>query len=130
MPKAVIFDVDGTLVDSVDQHAEAWQEAFRHFGHEFDVQSIRGQIGKGGDQLMPVFLSQNDLTNQGEKINQYRSWIFKKKFLPHITAFPSVRAPTRGQQDSCPRVVGQGRRTRHLYADRRCHGPCNHGYLV
>ncbi len=53
MSKAVIFDVDGTLVDSVDLHAEAWQEAFRDFGHEVGFQEVRSQIGKGGDQLMP-----------------------------------------------------------------------------
>ena len=34
MVKAVIFDIDGTLIDSVDLHAEAWQEALRHFGHD------------------------------------------------------------------------------------------------
>ena len=32
MPKAVIFDIDGTLVDSVDLPAAAWVETFRHFG--------------------------------------------------------------------------------------------------
>ena len=56
--KAVIFDVDGTLVDSVDLHAKAWQEAFQHFGHACQLGQIRSQIGKGGDQLMPVFFIQ------------------------------------------------------------------------
>jgi Haloacid dehalogenase-like hydrolase len=32
MIEAVIFDIDGTLVDSVDLHARAWQEALQHFG--------------------------------------------------------------------------------------------------
>lgn len=66
MPKAVIFDVDGTLVDSVDQHAKAWRKAFQAFGHEFDFQAIRSQIGKGGDQLMPVFLPPDVLERQGK----------------------------------------------------------------
>ncbi len=68
MPKAVIFDVDGTLVDSVDQHARAWQDAFRDFGYDFDFQAIRGQIGKGGDQLMPVFLPRDVLEQKGEAL--------------------------------------------------------------
>jgi beta-phosphoglucomutase-like phosphatase (HAD superfamily) len=50
MIKAVIFD--GTLIDSVDSHATSWQDSFRRFGHEFDYEDIRSQIGKGGDQLM------------------------------------------------------------------------------
>jgi phosphoglycolate phosphatase-like HAD superfamily hydrolase len=57
----VIFDVDGTLVDSVDLHALAWQETFRKFGKEISFQDIRRQIGKGGDQLIPVFFSKEEL---------------------------------------------------------------------
>jgi beta-phosphoglucomutase-like phosphatase (HAD superfamily) len=34
MIRAVIFDVDGTLVDSVDLHAKAWQDALRDYGYE------------------------------------------------------------------------------------------------
>ncbi len=51
MAKAVIFDIDGTLVDSVDLHARAWQEAFAKFGKALSYESVRSQIGKGGDQL-------------------------------------------------------------------------------
>ena len=61
MPKAVIFDVDGTLLDSVDLHANAWVDAFRDFGHEVGFQDVRKQIGKGGDQLLPVFLSKEEV---------------------------------------------------------------------
>lgn len=56
MIKSVIFDVDGTLVDSVDLHARAWQEALAYFGKQIPYEKVRNQIGKGGDQLMPVFL--------------------------------------------------------------------------
>ena len=41
MLKAAIFDIDGTLVDSVDLHARAWQEAFAHFGHEVTFEQAR-----------------------------------------------------------------------------------------
>jgi HAD superfamily hydrolase (TIGR01509 family) len=91
MPKAVIFDVDGTLVDSVDLHARAWQEAFRDFGHDIPFQAIRSQIGKGGDQLMPVFLSKPLLEQQGADLEKHRGQIFKDKYLPQVTAFPAVR---------------------------------------
>ena len=64
MPKAVIFDVDGTLVDSVDQHAQAWADAFRAFGHDIGAAALRRQIGKGGDQLLPVFLSAAEIAEK------------------------------------------------------------------
>jgi len=53
--KAVIFDVDGTLIDTNDLHTAAWVETFRHFGVEVDRDDVRREMGKGGDQLMPCF---------------------------------------------------------------------------
>lgn len=91
MPEAVIFDIDGTLLDSVDLHAHAWQEAFRHFGHEIPFHQIRSQIGKGGDQLLPVFLSPQELKEKGERLQEYRSRLFKEKYLPQVKPFPGVR---------------------------------------
>ncbi len=91
MPNAVIFDVDGTLIDSVDLHAHAWQDAFREFGHEIAFDKLRGQIGKGGDQLLPVFLSKAELDATGEALNKRRSEIFGERYLPDIKPFPMVR---------------------------------------
>jgi len=89
--KAVIFDVDGTLVDSVDLHARAWQDAFRHFGHEFPLDQIRNQIGKGGDQLMPVFLSEEEVKSKGEEIQKYRGELFMRRYMSQVKPFPQVR---------------------------------------
>jgi HAD superfamily hydrolase (TIGR01549 family) len=91
MTSAVIFDIDGTLVDSVDLHAEAWQEAFRHFGRDIPYDEIRGQIGKGGDQLIPVFLSRDELDRFGKALDKYRGDLFKRQYLPKVRAFPGVR---------------------------------------
>ena len=90
--KAVIFDIDGTLIDSVDLHAKAWQDAFRYFGHEFAFEKIRSQIGKGGDQLMPVFLTKEEIEARGKEIEDYRGKLFKREYLHSVKAFPQVRA--------------------------------------
>jgi HAD superfamily hydrolase (TIGR01509 family) len=89
--RAVIFDIDGTLVDSVDLHAHAWQEAFRDFGHEIEFDVIRHQIGKGADQLMPALLSKAKIAAHGEALEQHRSTLFKARYLPRVVAFPQVR---------------------------------------
>ncbi|MHC2086579.1 HAD family hydrolase [Methylobacterium sp. WCS2018Hpa-22] len=90
--RAVIFDIDGTLLDSVDLHAQAWVDAFAHFGVETDPALVRRQIGKGGDELMPVFLPPDRVAREGETIEAYRSDLFKREYLDRVRPFPGVRA--------------------------------------
>jgi HAD superfamily hydrolase (TIGR01509 family) len=89
-PRAVLFDVDGTLVDTNDLHAAAWREAFLKFGLDKPVEEIRWQIGKGGDNLIPTLFP--DLSEeQREEIETFRSGLFKRDYLPRATPFPGVR---------------------------------------
>jgi HAD superfamily hydrolase (TIGR01509 family) len=89
--KAAIFDIDGTLVDSVDLHAKAWQEAFAKYGHNIAFDDVRQQIGKGGDQLLPVFLTREEQEKYGKKLEDYRGQLFKEKYMPLVKPFPRVR---------------------------------------
>ncbi|ABF39038.1 HAD-superfamily hydrolase, subfamily IA, variant 1 [Candidatus Koribacter versatilis Ellin345] len=92
MLKAAIFDIDGTLVDSVDLHAEAWVRAFHRFRYQHvTFAEVRSQIGKGGDQLMPVFIPQQDLERIGDALEQWRSELFRREYMPHVKPFPMVR---------------------------------------
>jgi HAD superfamily hydrolase (TIGR01509 family) len=91
MPKAVIFDVDGTLVDSNELHVAAWREAFQRYGKEVDPAALRKQMGKGGDQLMPVFWSKAELEKFGEEMQALRVELFMRKYLPLCRPFPGVR---------------------------------------
>jgi HAD superfamily hydrolase (TIGR01509 family) len=92
MPKAVIFDVDGTLLDTNDLHARAWVQAFRQFGIEVPYEQVRRQMGKGGDQLLPVFVDPAVLEREGDQIETFRTELFKRDYLPRARAFPDVRA--------------------------------------
>ncbi len=91
MLKAVIFDVDGTLVDSVDAHAKAWTEALEKAGVDCDFAAVRHQIGKGGDQLLKEFLSDEEIERQGGKLEEARKEIFTKNYLDGVQGFPKVR---------------------------------------
>ncbi len=90
MYRAIIFDIDGTLLDSVDQHAEAWRQAFDQFGYSFPFPEIRYQIGKGGDKLLEAFLTPEQIHQQGKQIEKFRAELFKKKFLQNCEPFPGV----------------------------------------
>lgn len=91
MIEAVIFDVDGTLIDTVDFHAKAWLWVFARHGHDIPFEDIRAQIGKGGDQLMPVFLPNDVIERLGEQIEKERGEIFKGTYLPQVRALPGAR---------------------------------------
>lgn len=90
MIKGVISDVDGTLVDSNDAHASAWQEAFREFGISLKWEEIRCEIGKGADQLLPRFLTPMQLFPFGTKIHKRKKEIFKNKHLDQVRPLPGV----------------------------------------
>jgi beta-phosphoglucomutase-like phosphatase (HAD superfamily) len=60
MKKMLLSDIDGTLVDSNSLHADSWRRAFEHFGIQVGLDEAWSQIGKGRDQLIPVFVNPND----------------------------------------------------------------------
>lgn len=91
MVENVIFDVDGTLMDSVDEHAEAWRRSFIEFGRDIPFAHVRSQIGKGADQLLPVFFNDEELERFGKDLEEYRSALFKREFLPKVRPFPRVK---------------------------------------
>ena len=105
MPKAAIFDLDGTLLDSVDLHALAWHEAMMKFGHDVTFDQARGQIGKGGDKLIPVFLSPDEQKNHGKELEEWRGKRFKSEYLPLVRPFSAVPNLLRRAQDAGVRVA-------------------------
>ncbi|MGK4004365.1 HAD family hydrolase [Sorangium sp. So ce1036] len=88
---AVIFDVDGTILDTVDLQATAWQRALQRFGHEVSLEKLRHHIGKGADQLLPVFLSAEELRRIGAGIAALHGELYGRELLPRARAFPKVR---------------------------------------
>lgn len=89
--QAAIFDIDGTLIDSVDLHTQAWQRAFRKFDREVSYLEIRAQIGKGGDQLLPSFLSVAEIEELGADLESERDRIFQSELMEQVKPFSKVR---------------------------------------
>ncbi|UAK25736.1 HAD family hydrolase [Sphingomonas nostoxanthinifaciens] len=97
-----MFDIDGTLIDSNDLHVKAWDRAFREHGHNVSADAILGQIGKGGDKLVPALLPDIDEAEQ-KKIDDRHGAIFKAEYLNEARPFPRA-------SDLLRRVHADGRK--------------------
>jgi HAD superfamily hydrolase (TIGR01509 family) len=87
----VLCDIDGTLVQSNWLHAAAWKEAFAGAGVDVELEDVRRQIGKGGDELIPVFVPWWKRQAVEEVLKTYRKHLFETKYLKQVEAFPMVR---------------------------------------
>jgi HAD superfamily hydrolase (TIGR01549 family) len=103
--RAFIFDIDGTLVDSNELHVDAWDRAFRKFGKHFSREALRAQIGKGSDQYLPAFLTPDEINRFGKELDDYRSELFRKEYLPKVRPFPKVRELFQRIRDDDKRVM-------------------------
>lgn len=91
MIKGIIFDIDGTLVDSVDYHAEAWVKAFKEYGYDFAHDTLRQQIGKGSSFIISDLLSPSEAEKLESEIAQYRKQYYQDNLLEKIQPFPKVK---------------------------------------
>ena len=89
--RAVLLDVDGTLVDSNDAHAHAWVEALAERGGRVDFLRVRPLVGMGSDKVLPALIGVAADSAEGELIVRRRGEIFRTNYLPHLR-------PTRGAQ--------------------------------
>lgn len=90
LKRAILFDIDGTLIDSNDAHVEAWRRAFATAGYSFGRTEIHAQIGKGGDNLVPSLLPEASADLQ-TTLTQAQGEIYKREFISEVQPFGGVR---------------------------------------
>ncbi|MDR6988404.1 HAD superfamily hydrolase (TIGR01509 family) [Paenarthrobacter nitroguajacolicus] len=87
--RGVLFDVDGTLVDSSYFHAMAWWQAFRREGLDVEMSAIHRRVGMGGDRLIQDLVPDCPEEMQ-EDLKSAHGAVFST-FWPTLRAFDSVR---------------------------------------
>ena len=88
--RAILFDIDGTLVDSNDAHVEAWQRAFAAGGHSFTRSEIHDQVGKGGDNLVPSLLPDADAGTIA-RLGHAEGGIYRREYMPKVVPFDGAK---------------------------------------
>lgn len=105
-PRAVLLDIDGTLLDSNMAHARAWVDVLQEFGYEPPlVQAAWRLIGMGGDKVLPELTGIEKVSPAGKKITARRREIFLKRYLPTLQPTPGARAFCQRLRDSGIKIV-------------------------
>jgi HAD superfamily hydrolase (TIGR01509 family) len=99
--KGVIFDIDGTLVDSNDAHARSWVDTFAEAGYDVPFDVVRPLIGMGADKLLPRTVGISHESDEGKKLVNRRSEIFRERYLPKLK-------PLKGSRELVLRVRSDG----------------------
>ena len=89
--RGVIFDVDGTLVDSNDAHAHAWVRALHEAGHGVAYEDVRRLTGIGGNKLLQRVTGLDSTSDLARLASQRRAEIFRRDYLPLLRALPGAR---------------------------------------
>lgn len=76
--EAVIFDLDGTLLDTNASHVDAWVEGFAAHGFDVAAERVRPEVGKGGDKLLPAVLGEDVERSRGDAIRDTVSDAFRR----------------------------------------------------
>src|SRR5258705_3107534 len=90
---AFLFDLDGTLVDSVYQHVLAWREALEKLGIELAVWRIHRRIGMSGGLLVNALLQEigRRVTKaEAERLADFHAEAYQR-LVPQVRALPGAR---------------------------------------
>lgn len=91
MIKGILFDIDGTLLDSNDAHAKSWADSLKEFGFDVRYEDVRRKIGMGTDNLLPALVGIEKESELGESLAKRRDEIFKEKYFHLLKPFPRAR---------------------------------------
>jgi HAD superfamily hydrolase (TIGR01549 family) len=100
----IVFDVDGTLVDTNYQHAVAWYEAFRRFDITPALWRIHRAIGMGGDQLVEAVAGREAEESYGDDLRAAWSEAYEG-YLPHVQPFEGAKELLQQVRDRDLRLV-------------------------
>lgn len=97
---AVLFDVDGTLVDSTYHHAIAWQRAFDAVGKPIPLWRIHRSVGMGGDKLVDHVADARVESRHGDEL--------RRRWRKEYAAIRSEIFPLPGATELVRHLSGRG----------------------
>ena len=99
---AIIFDMDGTMIDSMPWHAQAWVEFARRRGMDLDVPDLMARTtGKNGTECIRELLGRDVPQHEADALTREKEDIYRALFSPRF-------AEVAGFRQFAARVVQRG----------------------
>jgi HAD superfamily hydrolase (TIGR01549 family) len=102
--EAMVFDVDGTLVDSNYEHTLAWGRAFRELGVRIPTWRIHRHIGMGGDQLVEAVAGPDVERRLGDRVRDLEKERYHE-LIGEVRPFPEAKNRLATCRDAGLRVI-------------------------
>lgn len=94
---AVLLDLDGCLLESNETHARKWSEALARFGRRVPVARLRGEIGKGGSEILRDLVTPAEHHVLAAAMGAFQTELFLKAF-PRVRPVPGAAAAVRAMR--------------------------------
>jgi phosphoglycolate phosphatase-like HAD superfamily hydrolase len=105
VPKAIVFEVDGTLVDTNVLRARAWQEALARFGRQVRLPRLLAQMAREGDRFLSAFLPEAEYERYAEELTSFHRALFHEEYLGRVKPFVGVTELLRHLRDEGWRIA-------------------------
>lgn len=89
-PFAVLWDLDGTLVDTGDMHFKAWALALPEFGFPFPADKFHGSFGMNNTGTLQVLLGRKPEPELGKAIADRKEALFRELVRGHVRLLPGA----------------------------------------
>ncbi|MBL1376799.1 HAD family hydrolase [Zobellella iuensis] len=102
----LLFDLDGTLVDTMPLHLASWELAAREFGFGYDADWLYDLGGVPSRKIVDIINSEQGLSLDGERVVQLKNGHYQR-LLPQARPFPAMLALLERYADR-PLAIGTG----------------------
>jgi HAD superfamily hydrolase (TIGR01509 family) len=88
--RAVLMDIDGTLLDSSDAQAQSWLRVLQDFGYPVKFGQVRARIGMGQDRMLRELCGISEESPRAQRILEIRELLLRSRYLPKLAVLPMV----------------------------------------
>jgi len=90
--RALLMDIDGTLLDSARAQTGAWLHVLRDFGYVVDDQQVRSRLGVGHDRILRELCGISEASPRARRLLPIREFLLRDHYLPKVSSIPGVHA--------------------------------------